>query len=274
MLSTLVISLREFLEAFLIIGVFFGISRKLQLKREKEILLAAVTGVVISLLLPIAVFLIGDKIHVVLNEKNADLIAGYLMIFSGFFIAYVIFSLHNMFRHKRSEHLLKAHEKLQHNIFDVSLFLTIVFIIIREGFEIALFTATTSLFSTFVQNLAGLMIGFGISALIGVFTSLAYIKFSIGKIFKLTEYGIVLLGASFVNNGLGELIEVYFDIHISDVFPIKLMFLPDHETILGNFFNTMFGLRQEFSLVRVAIMVLYVAVVYLLFFRRRPSHHD
>lgn len=36
MLIVFKISLREFLEAFLIIGAFLGISKKLQLKREEK----------------------------------------------------------------------------------------------------------------------------------------------------------------------------------------------------------------------------------------------
>ncbi len=273
MLSTLIISVREFLEAFLIIGVFFGISRKLELKREKEIIFAAVTGTLIALLLPIAVFTVGDRIHFLINEENEELMAGYLMIFSGFFIAYVVFSLHNMFSLKRSQHIIQAHQKLQNNVFDISIFLTIVFFIIREGFEIALFTATTSLFSTFLQNLIGLILGFVISGTLGALTCLAYVKFSIGKIFKITEYMIVLLGASFVNNGIGELAEVYFKTDISHILPLSFGFLPDSESIEGGFIKTMFGIQQQFSFVRLAIMLTYISVVYLLFLRKHKTHH-
>src|SRR3990167_7960211 len=138
MLTTLVISLREFLEVFLIIGVFLGISKKLKIKKEKEIILASAIGIIISLLLPISVFLLGSKARAILTEKNSELLEGYLMVFSGFFLAYVIFSLHKFFVLKRSKFIINAHQKLQQNIFDLSLFLTIIFFIIREGFEIAL----------------------------------------------------------------------------------------------------------------------------------------
>ena len=116
MLTTLVVSLREFLEVFLIIGVFLGISRKLKLKREREILFASLLGISISFIIPISVFLLGDKARLILSEKNTELLEGYLMIFSGFFIAYVVFSLHNFFALKRSKHIISAHKKLQQNI--------------------------------------------------------------------------------------------------------------------------------------------------------------
>ena len=155
MITTAVISFREFLEAFLIVGVFLGISRKLNIKKEFEIGLAAIIGVVISLLLATGTYLFGDQVRGVLTEKNAELLEGYLMIFSGIFIAYVVFSLHDVINRSRAGTLIKAQQKLQEKVFDFSLFSTIVFLVIREGFEIALFTAGTSLFSVFVQNFIG-----------------------------------------------------------------------------------------------------------------------
>ena len=271
MLTTLVVSLREFLEVFLIIGVFLGISRKLKLKREREILFASLLGISISFILPISVFLLGDKARLILSEKNTELLEGYLMIFSGFFIAYVVFSLHNFFALKRSKHIISAHQKLQQNIFDVSLFLTIVFFIIREGFEVALFTATTSLFSKFIENIAGLFAGFALSSFFGILTFFAYLKFPISKVFKLTEYLIVILGASFVKNGLTELFEVYYNIHLSNVLPIKLIFLPEKSSFIGHFIKNIFGLEQQFSFAKLAIMGIYIFIIYLLFLRKKSQ---
>ena len=269
MLTTLIISLREFLEVFLIIGVFLGISQKLKLKREKEILIASLVGIAISLILPTLVFIVGDKAQYIFNEKNAELVEGYLMIFSGFFIAYVIFSLHKFFVLKRSTAIIKAHQKLQANVFDLSLFFMIVFFVIREGFEIALFTATTSLFSKFMENMIGLLSGFVISTGLGIATFFAYIKFPISRVFKVTEYLIVVLGASFVKNGLNELLEVYFDFHLSQVIPIKLSFLPAKSTFFGHMIKNVFGVEQNFSVAKLSIMAIYILAIYLLFFRRK-----
>lgn len=269
MIATFVISFREFLEVFLIVGVFFGLSRKLGLKREKEILSAAAVGIVISFILPIITFALGDKARYVINEKNAELLEGYLMIFSGFFLAYVIFSLHKFFVLHRSKAIISAHQKLEKNIFDISLSLTIVFFVVREGFEIALFTATPSLFSKFTENLLGLAGGFITSSIFGMLTYLSYIKFPIGKIYKMTEYLIILLGAAFVKNGIGELAEVYFNIHLSAIYPLKLSFLPPTSTILGHAMKSIIGLEQNFSLAKLAIMAIYIFCIYL--FIKKPA---
>jgi high-affinity iron transporter len=146
MITGALIAFREFLEAFLIVGVFLGISKKLNLKREKEIILAASVGILFSFILSIITYFFGDSARHVLTEERADMLESYLLIFSGVFIAYVMLSLHTTINRGRGKVLLSAHSKLKANTFDLSLFLTIVFLVIREGFEIVLFTAT-NLFS-------------------------------------------------------------------------------------------------------------------------------
>ncbi len=269
MITTVVISFREFLEAFLIIGVFLGISRKLGLKKELEIGLAAVIGIVFSLLLATGTYLFGNQVRGILTEKNAELLESYLMIFSGLFLAYVIFSLHNVLRHSRAGTLIKTQQKLQENAFDISLFFTIVFLVIQEGFEIALFTASTSLFSVFIQNFIGLMLGFVSASVLGIMTFFAYIKFSIGKVFKISEYMIIILGASLVQNGITKLLKHGFNIDLSKILSLPLNFLPDKSSLIGHMMKSFIGLDREFSLAKFAIIGGYVLIIYLLFLKRK-----
>lgn len=269
MLTTAIISFREFLEAFLIIGVFLGISRKLKLKKEIEIGFAASLGIFLSLLLPTFTYIFGDQARGILTEKNAELLESYLMIFSGFFLAYVIFSLHSVLRKSRGGSIIAAHEKLRSQTFDISLFATITFLVFREGFEIALFTASTSLFFAFIQNFLGLLIGFTSATALGIATFVAYLKFPIGKVFKATEYMIILLGASLVQNGFTELFEHGFNIELSEIVSIPLKFLPAKSTVVGHMIRSFIGIDQEFSLVRLLIMVGYIGGVYLLFMRKK-----
>lgn len=269
MLTTAVVSFREFLEAFLIVGVFLGISRKLKLKKEFEIGLAAFIGIIFSLLLATVTYIFGNQVHGILTEKNAEMLESYLMIFSGLFIAYVIFSLHDVIQRSRNGTLIKAQQKLQEKVFDFSLFSTITFIVIREGFEIALFTASTSLFSVFVQNFIGLIIGFTFASILGILTFFAYIKFSLGKIFKFTEYLIIILGASLIQNGVTKLLEHGFNIYLSKVLSFPLNFLPHKSTLVGHMIKSFFGIDREFSFSKLAIMGGYILVVYFLFLKKK-----
>lgn len=271
MLTTAVIAFREFLEAFLIVGVFLGISRKLKLKKETEIALAAGVGVVFSLLLSTATYVFGDHARSILTEENADFLESYLLVFSGLFIAYVVFSLHDVLRRNRGDVLLKAHKNMQQNAFHVSLFFTIMFLVMREGFEIALFTASASLFSEFMQNFIGLLLGFGGATAIGLMTFVAYIRFPIHKVFKATEYMIILLGASLTQHGITELLEHYADINISHIASFHMQFLPDEDTIIGHLLQGFFGIDQGFSFTRLLLMIIYILSIYLLFIKQKRS---
>ncbi|MBI2327402.1 FTR1 family protein [Candidatus Curtissbacteria bacterium] len=268
MITTAVIAFREFLEAFLIVGVFLGISKRLNLSRELEIGIAATLGFVISILLASTTFIFGDVARGVLTEERAEILESYLLIFSGFFIAYVVFSLHNIIRMGRGGKLISAHRKLAKNAFDISLFLSIVMLVVREGFEIALFTASTSLFAVFLQNFLGLMSGFFLASVVGALAYFTYIKFPIGRVFRATEYMIILLGAALVQNGVTELLEHSFGIHISDIWQFPLQFMPSKDSIIGHFLRNMVGIDSEFSLARLGIMLAYITGIYLVFLRK------
>jgi len=269
MLATFIIAFREFLEAFLIAGVFLGISRKLKLKKELEIGIAIAVGIVASLLLTVGTYFFSEQARYILTEEKAELLENYLMIFTGLFIAYVVFSLHTMFHKNSGGILLHAHKKLQANSFDISLFATIVFLILREGFEIALFTASTSLFSEFRQNIIGLFGAFFVAGLVGIGTFAAYIKLSLSKVFKATEYMIILLGASLVQNGITELLEHQWGINIENIFSFGWHFLPDKHSLFGHLLQSFIGIDSAMSLPRLGIMVVYIVSVYMLFLKKR-----
>jgi FTR1 family protein len=270
MLATAIIAFREFFEAFLLVGLFIGIDRKLHLNKRREIISAATIGIAISLLLPMLVFFFSGDVKSALNEKNTDMIEGYFLIFSGFFLAYVVFSLHTLMKQFRNATIAKVHKKMEKQIFDLSLFCTIIFFIAREGFEIALIIATTSIFSVFWTNMSGLLLGFFIAASIGFATIFTYIKLPIKKVFQYTEYLILIIGAAMVKNGISMLVKNYTHISLEKFFPLPLKFLPDRETnIVGHLLNNIFGIQANLSLLQLVIMAAYITTIYLLFINKK-----
>jgi high-affinity iron transporter len=269
MITTVVIAFREYLEAFLIIGVFLGISRRLKLKKEKEIIIASAIGIIIAFLISLGTYMLGNSARGVLTERNADSLESYLLIFSGIFIAYVVFSLHDTINRTRGSLLLKAHSKLQQEAFDISLFFTIMFLVLREGFEVALFTASVTLFSEFSQNMIGLLLGFAAASIVGASTFFAYTKFQLGKIFKITEYMIILLGASLVQNGFTKLFETHFNIQFSTMGSLGMSYLPTSDSLIGHLIQSLTGVDQQFSLMRLLVMILYIDAVYFFLIKKK-----
>lgn len=270
MLTTAIIAFREFLEAFLLVGIFLGMDKKFQLRKKKEILFASMLGIMISLLLPVLVFIFAGQMQYVLTEKNTDILEGYFLTFSGFFLAYIVFSLHEFMKDGKKQTIATASQKMEAEIFDISLFFTIVFFIIREGFEIALLIATTSLFSVFSQNIEGLLLGFFLASSIGIITTVTYVQLPIKKIFQYTEYLILIIGAAMIKNGVSILFENYFHIHLEKLFSLSLQFLPSETTVIGHAINNLFGLQRNLSMVQIGLMGVYILLVYCLFKVHKP----
>lgn len=271
MITTATISFREFLEAFLIVGVFIALSKKLRLRKEAEIITASIIGIFLSFLISLGVYSYGEKARLLFTEETADVIEGFLLVFSGIFIAYVIFSLHAFIQQKRNDLIRKAESRLEKEIFDFSLFLSIIFLILREGLEIALFTASVSLFSAFIQNALGLFIGFVLSAVLGAVTVFAYEKFPLEKVFKTTEYVIIMVGAALFQHGITILAEFYLHINLSNLGSLGWAFLPDEDTLSGHLLQGFIGIDREISIARLLIMATYIGVVYIIFFRGRKK---
>lgn len=274
MFATTIITFREFFEAFLIVGMFLGISKKFHLKKEKEIIIASCVGVGLSIILVSSAFLLDRQISYLLTEKNADMFESYLLIFSALFIGYIVLSLHKTLGKHRKKMIENAHQKLEKEIFDFSLFLTIVFLILREGFEIALFTAGTSLFSSYLQNMFGLLTGFLFSLSIGTLVYFAYAKLSVRNVFKITEYLIVFIGASMMQIGITKFFQTSFSIYLSGMLPIHLTFLPGEDSFVGNFFQSMLGVDQNLSLARVFLSFIYIEVMYVFYMRQHKDEKD
>jgi high-affinity iron transporter len=269
MFTTAVIGFREFLEAFLIVGIFLGVSQKMALRKEMEIGVAAAIGLALALVLNIGVFFLGAHTRSLVTEHNADVIESYLQIFSGLFLIYVVFSLHQQMNKNKKESLAKAHQNIKKEIFDITLFFTIIFLVLREGFEIALFSASISLFSIFIQNLTGLLLGFVGAAVIGCLTYFAYTKFSIAKIYKATEYMIVILGAALFQTGLTNFLNSYYIFSLSDLGSFHLNFLPGEDSFIGTLLQGFFGVDSRFSAARLIVMLAYIMIIYILFLHKK-----
>lgn len=207
MFLTAAIAFREFLEAFLFIGIFLGMSRQLNLKKEKEITIAAITGIIIAILVPISIFIIGDKTRTILIKENTDFGEGFLLLCSGIAIIFIALYLHRLFQNSKEIMQQQAKEIYIHYEFDLLLFFTIIGFIIREGFETALSTAATTLVATFTANFVELLCGCIAAAIVSGFLVYSSTKLPIKKIFRFTEYAIILSGSLMTINGISLIIK-------------------------------------------------------------------
>jgi hypothetical protein len=82
---------------------------------------------------------------------------------------------------------------------------------------------------------------------------------------------IILLGASLTQNGITLLFETHFNINLGNFVPLGFGFLPNEDGVFGHLLQSLAGIDQEFSLVRLGIMLLYIFGIYLLFVKGKQS---
>jgi high-affinity iron transporter len=264
MFTTFSFAFREYLEVFLIIGVFYGISQKLAPKAVNYIKKASLLGVSIALLLPVLFFSIGTNIKQIITSANQELFEGFVMVASALLLAYVVISLHSFFNKHRSKTILETHKKLTEEVYDKTLFATIVLLIAREGLEIGLFTASTSLLTSFSYNMFGLLLGFVCAAIIGYAFNTALLRASVSRLFVFTQWVILVQGAALLQRGVAKLLEAFGIIDIAAVGSFALQFMPNDETFIGELIKAFTGLTPEYSVAKLCITLGYVAIVSLL----------
>ena len=160
MIPTLLITLREVIEASLIVATILGILVKLHQKESiKTVWIATASALIISFLLVFAGSAIGLNIQKLYAGHAEPLIEGTLFIVSAFFVTWAVFVLHKHFARKIMHMLQRVKETIARDEKRGIFFLTFT-AVLREGVEIALFLSTMYLTSSPTAIIMGFA-GFG-----------------------------------------------------------------------------------------------------------------
>ncbi len=216
MLPVFIIAFREFLEAFLSIGVLLSISSKFNLQKTKGIFGGSIVGFVVVFILATAIFGTDSAVLKHLPKNSFDLIEGWLFTFSGIFIAYAVFSLHKILSHYSQENIKKT--KAQIEQYKTSYWLlpfTAFLFVLKEGSEGVFFNVTNGLFYQFNQDVTGFGLAFLAALLCGLIIKKFLTLVSLKKIFRITEVFIIFIGVNAITEGLETLATYYFHVDIS-----------------------------------------------------------
>lgn len=235
MLPVFAISFREFLEAFLSIGILLGISKKFTLRRSKGIILGASVGFLIVFVLATVVFAADSMAMKYLPKTSFDLIEGWLFVLSGIFVAYAVFSLHKILSYYSREKIKGMKVKIEQ--FKTSYWLlpfTAFLFVIKEGSEGFFFNAANGLFYKFNDALTGFALAFLAALTCGFALQKLFANLSIKRIFKISEVFIIFVGGNALTEGLVNLGNYYFHFDISsfDLFIMLIYIIFIYEVFL------------------------------------------
>jgi high-affinity iron transporter len=256
MLPALLISLREVIEATLIVATVVGILTKLkQNQLIKTVSIATFWAVFASVgFLALASFL-GVRIQEYYTGELEEVIEGSLMLISAGFVTWAVFFLHNTFAHNK----IKLIEKINNTVNSGerrAIFILVFTAVFREGFEIVLFLSTLYLSTNPQQIFTGFVLGTAIGLVFCYLLFKTTVKLPIHYAFKATSFLLVLFAAGLFARGLHEFTEIGV---IPEFAAVTFSLLPEKTTILGAFIKTIFGITKKMDYLQLSVYLGYLA---------------
>src|SRR3989344_5345481 len=255
MLPAFLITLREVLEASLIVATILRILVKLnQTKGIRTVWLATGAAALVSVLLLGLGSVLGLKVQEIYSGKTEEFIEGILMITSAVFITWAVFFLHKYFS-RYKVHLLKKIKEIVEKEEQKGIFILVFTAVFREGFEIVLFLSTIY-FSSNPQNIfTGFMGGLIGGLLISFALFAATLKLPVYYAFRITSILLILFAAGLLSRGVHEFAEAGL---MPEIGKMTFAFIPAKATFAGDMIKAIFGISQKMDLIQLTFYSLYV----------------
>lgn len=256
MLPSLLLSLREGLEAALIIGIVLGALRKFNHAQLSSIVWAG------SLVAVVASF----ATALVLNFLGASLEGSSEMVFEGatFFLAaavltWMIFWMSHQSRTIKGE--LEAGVRkatLQSGM--GGLFFLAFISVLREGVELALFLTASALATNLHQTILGALLGLAGATILGWTLFATTLRLNLQRFFQITGALLILFAAGLVASSVHEFIELGWVpgiiSHMWNLNPIL-----SQNSTAGQILKTLFGYNAQPSLTEALAYIAYFAAI-------------
>jgi high-affinity iron transporter len=198
LLQAFIITLREGVEAALIIGITLAYLNKIQrqdLRRSVFIALASafVASIAVAILLSRFQF-------------SEDLFEGWVMLAAAFFVLSMIIFMMRTGRKLKSE-IERQLGSLASRGSQVGIFLFVFLMVLREGAETVLILSAVSLETSALLSFLGTLLGVAAAILFGVLFIKGSVRINLQKFFRLTTAILFLVAAQLLVSGLHELSE-------------------------------------------------------------------
>jgi FTR1 family protein len=202
MFEALVITLREGIEAALVVGIILGyLGRTGRVALRRPVLAGLVAGIVASIGCAFVFARLG------IEEERWE---GGLMLVGAVFVISMVVWMRRTARGLRQEIEARVETIAARPAAGVGLGLAVLtfFLILREGIETVLFLATVNLTTDALMSFGGGLLGLGLAVAFGVAFVRGTVRIDLGRFFKVTEIVLLVLAAQLVIGGLHELGEL------------------------------------------------------------------
>lgn len=198
MLQAFIITLREGVEAALIVGITLAYLNKIQRTDLRKSVYAALAAALVAS--------IGVAIALSRLDLNEDIFEGWVMLGAAFFVVTMIIFMMRTGRKLKGE-IEGRIGSLAARGSQLGVFLFVFLMVLREGGETVLILSAVKLESTALVSFLGTLLGVLAAVLFGVMFIKGSVRINLQKFFRFTTVILFLVAAQLVISGLHELSE-------------------------------------------------------------------
>ena len=198
MLQAFIITLREGVEAALIVGITLAYLAKIGRNDLRKAVYAALGAAFLG---SIAVAVVISRTHL-----NEDVFEGWIMLAAAFFVVTMVIFMMRTGRKLKGEIEGKVGLLAGNNAW-FGLFIFVFLMVLREGAETVLMLSAVSLNSTELMSFLGTLLGILAAIAFGVMFVKGSVRINLQKFFRVTTAILFLVAAQLIISGLHELSE-------------------------------------------------------------------
>lgn len=266
MLASFLLSLREGLEAALIIGIVLGVLVKLQRgDLNKQVWFGTGAAVLASVLAAILLNFLGLGFE----GRAEEIFEGVAMLLAAGVLTWMIFWMHNSAGNLKKEIEAQTREAVRGKG-GKALFALAFLAVFREGIELALFLLAVQQTTSPLQTLSGAVLGLAGAVVLGWFLYNSTRRLSLRGFFQVTNVLLIIFAAGLVAYGVHEFNEAgIIPAVIDPVWDINHILSDKSE--VGLLLKALFGYNGNPSLTEVGAYVLYMAGIVTYVLSRKQS---
>ncbi len=255
MLPSLLLSMREGLEAALIVGIVLGALRQM---RREELAASLWWGVAAASLLSLGSAGLLTWLGLSLEAPYEQIFEGTTMFLAAGILSWMIFWMSRQSRTMKGD--LETEVRKAAGQSGRALFFLAFIAVVREGIELALFLTASAFASDSMQTLFGTLFGLLIAILLGWSLFASTYKLDLVRFFQVTGVLLILFAAGLVARGFHEFIEIgWLPALVEHVWDFN--FVIGESSTLGETLKALFGYNPSPALLEVCAYLAYFAVI-------------
>ena len=250
MLPSYLLSLREGLEAALIIGIVLGALQKI---RRSDLASMLWLGTVVASTISILVAILLTTLGLEMQDPGEAIFEGFTMLIAAGLLTWMIFWMSRQARTLKSDLEAEVNKAAASSGRSAMFWLAFV-AVLREGIELAFFI-TAAFFAgnnqnigvNTIQTLAGVVLGLGTAILLGWSLFTTTVRLDLRRFFQVTGFILILFAAGLVAHGIHEFNDVgWVPTVVDHIWDVNTLI--DENSVLGELLKTLFGYNGNPSL--------------------------